>query len=108
MVQITPEEVMVRRKQEIEFGGLTAYDRERIGAAVRIEIPFADEFKLRTMADWLRGFADYIDNTSRQHNLPLVSRLRLVKSEANDLNQRIKDLHGREHFNKNGTTKARQ
>lgn len=108
MVQITPEEVMARKKQEVEFGGLTDYDRERIGAAVRIEIPFTDEFKLRTMADWLRGFADYIDNTTRHHNLPLVSRLRLVKSEANSLNRRIKDLHGREHFNKNGTTKAGQ
>jgi hypothetical protein len=108
MVQITPEEVMARKKADVEFGGLTDYDRERIGAAVRIEIPFTDEFKLRTIADWLRGYAEFIDQHSRQHTLPLVTRLRLMKIEANSLNRRIKDLHGRENFNKNGTTKAHQ
>lgn len=105
MVQISPEDVMARKRQEIEFGGLTDKDREDIGAAVRIEIPFTDEFKIRQIADWLRGYAEFIDQTSRHHALPLKARLRLMKSEASDLNRKIKDLHGREHFNPNGTTK---
>lgn len=105
MVQISPEEVMARKKADVEFGGLTDYDMSHIGAAVRIEIPFTDEFKMRTIADWLRGYAEFIDQTSRQHSLPLRTRLSLMKMEAMGLNRRIKDLHGREHFNKNGTTR---
>lgn len=105
MVQITPEEVMARKKMEVEFGGLDESDRKHIGAAVRIEIPFTDEFKMRKIADWLRGYAEFIDQTSRQSLLPLRTRLSLMKLEAMGLNAKIKDLHGREHFNKNGTTK---
>jgi hypothetical protein len=105
MVQISPEEVMARKRQEIEFGGMTDYDRQHVGAAIRLEIPFTDEFKMRKIADWLRGYAEFIDQTSRHTNLPLRTRLSLMKLEARGLNSRIKDLHGRENFNSNGTTR---
>lgn len=101
----TVEDALARKRQEVEFGGLTDFDKSHIGAAVRIEIPFADEFKMRKIADWLRGYAEFIDQTSRQHALPLRTRLSLMKLEAHGLNSRIKDLHGREKFNKNGTTR---
>jgi hypothetical protein len=70
---------------------------------MRLEIPFTDEFKLRQIADMLRGLAADIDNISRNASLPLVSRLYLMKSRAQAMNRRIRDLHGK--FNKNGTTR---
>ncbi len=36
MVQITPEEVMARKKMEVEFGGLDDYDR-KVAAIYREE-----------------------------------------------------------------------
>jgi len=103
MVQITPEEVMARKKSEMEFGGLADSDREHIGAAMRLEIPFTDEFKMRQIADMLRGLAADFDSISRNVNLPLSSRLWLMKRHAAAVNKRIRNLHG--NFNKNGTTR---
>ena len=99
----TVEEALAKKASEIEFGGLTEYDKERLGAAIRLEIPFTDEFKLQQIADMLRGLAADIDHISRNASLPLASRLMLMKSHAQQMNRRIRKLHGK--YNPNGTTR---
>lgn len=91
MVDIDPEKWDRQRKlAATRQDGLTAYDLEIIGKAVRIEVPFDDEFILREVADMLRGFANSIDFTTRRDDLPLRAKLVQLRYEARALNGRIR------------------
>lgn len=97
----------------VEEPPLNALDRVVIGKAVRIEIPFSDLYKMRRMAEMLRGLADDIDFNSRRIDHPepgtrdyeLWRRhiLFYLKFRTGLVNKEIRLLHGK--YNRNGSTK---
>lgn len=83
-----------RKTARIDDNGLSAYDKDLLGSAIRIEIPFTDPKLLRDIADMLRGFANTIDFTVQRDDMPLRARLFQLKSEAMNINQRIRVSRG--------------
>ena len=92
------------RKKDI-FAGLSKFDRDLIGRAVRLEIPLSDAVNMRRIADLMRGFAAMMDNYSRRTDLSERAILFDIKAEARSFNQRVRELHGTDKFNKNGSTR---
>jgi len=92
---------------------LNALDRDVIGRAIRIEIPFTDLYKLRRIAELLAGLAEDIAFQSRRTDHPPLdskdyrawrrSTLFFLKHRSLHINREIRDLHGK--HNKNGTTR---
>ena len=80
---------MKRRPQAHE---LTEYDLKQIGTFVRFEIPMTDMYKLRQVADLLRGFANLIDTQTRRTDLSVRTILVELKFDASLTASRIKDL----------------
>ena len=78
---------MKRRPQK---GELTDYDRKLIGTFVRLEIPLTDLYKLREVAEHLRGFADKIDHLTRRQDLTVRGILMELKMEASLTATKIK------------------
>lgn len=95
MVQINETEWDKQRKRaKVESNGLTQYDMELLGSAIRLEIPFTDPKLLVDIADMLRGFANSIEFTVQRDDLPLRARLQMLKSEATSINGRIRVARG--------------
>ena len=81
---------MARRRPQANE--LSEFDRKLIGSFIRIEIPMEDIYKLRQVADLLRGFADRIDNHTRRPDLPIRTILLEVKHEGSMTSRAIKAL----------------
>lgn len=79
-----------RKRSKIDDNGLTQYDRDLIGKAVRIEIPFMHPTVLKGVPDLLRGLATQIEFTLQRDDLPLRARLHMLKTVAADVNARIR------------------
>ena len=80
---------MKRRPQMDE---LSDWDREKIGTFVRIEIPLTDIYKLRKVAEKLRGLADRIDNHTRRTDLPIKTILIELKWDMGMVGTQIKRM----------------
>lgn len=80
---------MKRRPQKDE---LSDWDREKIGTFVRLEIPLTDIYKLRKVAELLRGVADKIDNHTRRTDLPIKTILIELKWDLGATGTRIKRM----------------
>jgi hypothetical protein len=81
---------MKRRPQKDE---LTDIDREHIGTFVRLEIPLTDIYKLRKVADILRGIADRIDHTTRRDDRSIKDILLRLKYELQTTGHRIRCMY---------------
>lgn len=101
--QLKPAAEAMRRKDIMD--GLSEWDRKMLGRACRVEIPLTDQYTLRRIADLLRGLAATLDTYSRRTDLTERMILLGMKGEIQSLNNRIRELHGIEKFNKNGSTK---
>jgi hypothetical protein len=88
------EDFVEMAKQEKRFDELSDLDKMVIGQAVRIEIPFTDQYNMRRIADLLRGYAELLDLWSRRNDLPTRSVLVHLRSEAKAINSRIRDMCG--------------
>lgn len=73
---------------------LTEHDRRVIGAAVRIEIPFTDQYNMRRIADLLKGYAETLDFWSRRNDLPPRAVLSHLRGEAVAMNYKIREMTG--------------
>ncbi len=84
---------------------LTDFDRKLIGGrAVRLEIPLSNRYTLRKIPDMLRGFAALIDSHTRNPDIGERTVLLAIKAEVRSFNARVREIHGIDKFNKNGTT----
>lgn len=97
MVQISDEEFTRRHQARVARppDGLTEFDREMLGRAVRIELPVNDAAVLAQAADLLRGLANQIDFCLQRQDIPLRPRLQMIKDYAWNLNRRLRDEHQR-------------
>lgn len=97
----TLEEFVARNAEpDVE---LSDFDKELIGSAVRIAVPFGGRYQLRQIAGILRAYADKIDFWTRQHDIEDRAMLMHLKIEARLANRRISDLC--EHTGKGKTPK---
>jgi hypothetical protein len=85
------EDFVEMKKQEKRFDELSDLDKMVIGQAVRIEIPFTDQYNMRRIADLLRGYAELLDLWSRRTDLPPRSVLMHLRGEAKLVNTRIRE-----------------
>lgn len=93
--------------KRLEQSGLSRADIEIIGGtSARLEIPLTDRFTLRKVPDILRGLAAVIENHSRREDWSERVVMLEVKSEIRDYARRLREIHGVDNFNKNGTLKA--
>ena len=88
------EDFLEMKRSEKHGSELTELDRVVIGEAVRIEIPFTDQYNMRRIADLLRGYAEMLDFWSRRNDLPPRSVLSHLRGEAKLVNARIRDITG--------------
>lgn len=93
MVNITPEEFMARKKAP-DPNSLSQLDKDIIGETCRLEIPFRDVYAMRQTADLLRGYAEELDFYSRRTDLPARTILFHLRSQAKQLNYRLRELRG--------------
>lgn len=94
-----------RRASQDEMDGLTEYDLQVLGKAVRIEVPITSLYTLRRVASLFHGYADRLAVISRRHDdSTMRAKLMECRMLLSQLNYEIKDAHGRAKFNKNGTT----
>ena len=91
------EDFVEMKKQQDRYDELSDLDKLVIGQAVRIEIPFTDQYNMRRIADLLRGYAEMLDFWSRRTDLPPRSVLMHLRGEAKLMNSRIRELTGRKH-----------
>jgi hypothetical protein len=105
MVGTVEEAVSSMRRKDI-MDGLSDWDKRVIGRACRLEVPLSDAYTLRRIADLLRGFAAMLDNHSRRTDLSERAVLYDIKAEAMTFNARVRELHGIDKFNKNGSTRV--
>lgn len=92
-MQISDEEFMRRKKGErpSTIDGLTDFDKDRVGKAIRIEIPMTDRLTLELTVELLRGLANEIEFTLQRQDLPLVARLQMIRDYAWTVCRRIRD-----------------
>jgi hypothetical protein len=84
-------EQFVSRKPEPEVE-LSQMDRDIIGTAVRIEIPFSGRYQLRQIAGILRAYADRVEFWTRQQEMDDRTVLFNLRMEAKLANRRIRDV----------------
>jgi hypothetical protein len=101
MVQITPEEVMDKRRKAAVFDEMPAWKRQLIGASGRVQIPFDDVHLIRKVAPLLAGLAESLAFTSRRTDLDEYNQLMAIKNEIAAVNNQIRLMHGGAY--KNGT-----
>lgn len=94
MVQITPEEVMDKRRRAAVFDEMPAWKRELIGASGRLQIPFDDVHLIRKIAPLLAGLAEQLAFTARRTDLDEYNQLMAIKNEIAAVNLQIRQLHG--------------
>lgn len=68
MVDISPQQVMeMKRRKRPIYDELNAFDRQLVPeTGIRIDIPFADVYSMRAIAEELHGLANDLDRLSRQ------------------------------------------
>jgi len=88
MVGTLDQAIDMKRRPQMDE--LTEHDLKMIGSFVRLEIPMSDIYKLRKVAEHLRGLADKIDNTTRRTDLSVRAILMELKFEASLTATRIK------------------
>lgn len=99
----TLEDQVVRLRREAE---MTEHDRKMVGtSAIRLEIPITDRYTLRKIPDLLRGVAAHIDHMARQAEMKDRTVILEIKAEASEFNRKVREMHGEDRFNKNGTTR---
>lgn len=102
----TTEDHVVRLQRQNVLDEMTEHDRKIVGtAAIRLEIPLTDRYTLRKMPGLLRGMAAHIENMARREDLADRSVLLDIKAEASHFNKTVREMHGEDRFNKNGTTR---
>ncbi len=94
MVQVTPEEVMDKRRRQAQFDEMPAWKRDLIGASGRVQIPFDDVHLIRKIAPLLAGLAEQLAFTSRRTDLDEYNQLMAIKNEIAAVNNQIRKLHG--------------
>src|SRR4051812_28358860 len=94
MVQITPEEVMDKRRRSAQFDEMPGWKRRLIGASGRLQIPFDDVHLIRKIAPLLAGLAESLAFTSRRTDLGEYNQLMAIKNEVAAVNEHIRQLQG--------------
>lgn len=94
MVQISPEEVMAKRRRASQFDEMPAWKRELIGASGRVQIPFDDVHLIRKVAPLLAGLAEQLAFTARRTDLDEYNQLMAIKNEVAAVNNQIRQMHG--------------
>jgi hypothetical protein len=102
MVGKVEEDFVEMAKQEKRFEELSDIDKLVIGQAVRIEIPFCDQYNMRRIAELLRGYAELLDFWSRRTDLPARVVLLHLRSEAKAMNKRVREITGHLHHTQKG------
>lgn len=80
-------------KRRPQADDMSEWERSKIGATLRIEIPLSDIYKLRKVAALLRGFADKIDNHTRRSDMTVKAILYQLKWDGSETAQAIKRLY---------------
>lgn len=90
MVGTLEEALDVKRRPQMDE--LSDLDRKHIGTFIRIEIPLTDIYKLRKVADMLRGMATEIDQRTRRTDLSIKDILVGLKFELALRASRIRSI----------------
>lgn len=85
-------EDFVAKKENFPSAELSQFDRDIIGSAVRLEVPFSGRYQLRQIASILRAYADKIEFWTRQHDIEDRTMLVNLRFEATMANRRIRDI----------------
>jgi hypothetical protein len=85
-------EQVLEVKRRAQAHELTDIEREQIGRFVRFEIPLTDIYKMRKVADLLRGAAAEIDNRTRRTDLSIKDILVGLKYELRLTSSRIRSM----------------
>lgn len=96
MVAIDPAEWdRERQAARRNADGLSEWDLEQIGRAVRIDVPCSDKRTLALAADLLRGIANEIEFTLQRDEIPLRMRLQSIRMYAHMVNRRLREQHAK-------------
>lgn len=100
MVQISPEEVMARRRHEREIDRLdemSERDRDIAGAYgyKHLMIPMADVYNLRRIAGILHGLATDMDVLSRSTTMRPRTIIMETRMLVDDANRRVREMTGK-------------
>lgn len=90
MVGTLEDALMQKRRPQMDE--LTDLDRKHIGTFIRFEIPLTDIYKLRKVADLLRGAADVIEQRTRRTDISIKDILVGLKFDLGGYGSRIKRL----------------
>lgn len=95
MVQISPEEVIRRRKLEQQsVDELDSIDRMVVGDVARLDVPLRSVVTLRRVAEHLRGLAATLDQLSRRDDLVARSALFEARMYTREVNRKLRALRG--------------
>lgn len=90
MVGTLEDALMEKRRPQMDE--LTDFDRKQIGTFIRLEIPLTDIYKLRKVANLLRGAADRIDHRTRRTDLSIKDILVGLKYDLGGVGTQIKRM----------------
>jgi hypothetical protein len=88
----TVEDFVAKKREEYPAPELSQFDKDLIGAAVRLEVPFGGRYQLRQIAGILRAYADKVEFWTRQQDVDDRTMLMHLKIEAKLANRRIRDV----------------
>lgn len=95
MVNISPEEVLRRRKLEQQsVDELDGIDRAIVGDVARLDVPLRSVVALRRVADHLRGLATMMEQASRRDDIPARSVLFEVRMTVREVNRKLRVMRG--------------
>lgn len=95
MVNITPEEVLRRRKLEQQsVDELDGIDRMIVGDVARLDIPLRSVVNLRRVAEHLRGLAAMMEQASKRDDIPARSVLFEVRMYTREVNRKLRVMRG--------------
>lgn len=88
------EDFVAKKRERDEFPPpeLSQFDKDLIGNAVRLEVPFSGRYQLRQIAGILRAYADKVEFWTRQQDVEDRTMLLHLKIEAKLANRRIRDV----------------
>lgn len=90
MVGTLDEALDMKRRPQMDE--LSEHDRKQIGTFIRIEIPLTDIYKLRKVADHLRGMAAEIETRTRRTDLSIKDILVGLKFDMHLRASRIRSI----------------
>lgn len=106
MVDISPENVMAKKRAEKVLDDMPPWQRDQMPVSVRLDIPTPHTYFMREAAPLLSGLGQRIDVIARETRFGEFHQMQMIIDEIRSVNMRLREMHGG--TNRNGTYKKRR